>query len=88
VVEGVPTEPEIATVKFYPNLELARRIAADIGRDDAHEVYRAMERRCPGVLFIHVRLNELSRDQYDDLCYAVESEITRSRPAPLLKLEA
>jgi hypothetical protein len=77
-------EPEIEAVRFLPNLTLARSNAADLGRNDPVEVYRAIERRCPCVLMIHGRYDELSRDQYDDLCYAVELELTR-RP---LKLEA
>jgi hypothetical protein len=59
---------------------------ADIECDDAHEVHRAIERRCPGVLIISVRFDEMSRDEYDDLCFAIESEIARSRVLAL-KLE-
>ena len=66
-------------MKFFPNLSLAKRIAVDIGCDDAHEVHRAIERRCPGVLHIRVRSDELSRDQYDDLCFAIESEVAKRR---------
>jgi hypothetical protein len=58
-------------------------MAADLGHGDAVDVYRAIQRRCPGVLFIHARYDELSRDQYEDVCHAVESELSR-RP---LKLE-
>ena len=68
-------------MKFLPNLSLARRIAADIDCDDAREVHRAIQRRCPGVLQIHVTIDELSRDQYDDLCFAVESEVAMLRRA-------
>jgi hypothetical protein len=49
-------------VKLFPNLNLAKRIAADIGCDDAHEVHRA-----------------LSRDRYEDLCFAIQSEVVRLR---------
>ena len=70
-------------MRFLPNLALARRMAADLGHGDEVEVYSAIQRRCPGVLFIHARYDELSRDQYENLCYAVESELSR-RP---LKLE-
>jgi hypothetical protein len=84
MVVRVPPEPEVQTMRVLPNLALARRIAAEVRRTDAVEVYRALERRCPGVLRLSVRLDELSRDQYDDLCCAVELELTR-RP---LKLEA
>jgi len=66
-------------VKFLPNLAFAKRVAADIGCDDAREVHRAMQRRCPGVLSIDVRSSDLSRDQYEDLLYAVESEVARAR---------
>ncbi len=74
-------------MKFFPNLSLAKRIAADIGCDDAHEVHRAIQRRCPGVLHISVRCDELSRDAYDDLCFAIQSDMGRLRRGPL-KLEA
>lgn len=47
---------------------------------------RAMGRRCPGVLSINVRRDELSREMYEDLCYAVESELVCSR-IPALRLE-
>lgn len=63
--------------RFLPSFGLARRIAADIGAADAGEVYRAIERRAPGVLFVNARVDELSRDQYEDLCFAVESELRR-----------
>ena len=76
----IPAESdEVSAVKFLPNLSLAKRIAVDIGCDDAHEVHRAIQQRCPGVLQIHVRLDELSRDEYDDLCFAIELEITQRR---------
>ncbi len=72
-------------MKWYPNLSLAKRIAVDIGCDDPLEVYRAIQRKASGVLFINARFDELSADQYEDLCYAIESEIARvrrgSRPA-------
>ena len=65
--------------RFLPNLALARRVASDIGCDDPIEVHRAIQRRAPGVLVIHRQFEELSADQYADLCYAIESEIERSR---------
>jgi hypothetical protein len=57
---------------------LAKRIAADLGVDDVRAVQEAIKRRAPGVLSIHVRFDELSRDQYDDLCDAVEDELCTS----------
>jgi hypothetical protein len=85
----VPAESKVApTMKFLPNLNLAKRIAADIGCHDAHEVHRAIQRRCPDVLQIHLTFDELSRDQYDDLCFAIESEVGQlRRTARPLKLE-
>jgi hypothetical protein len=62
-------------LRFTPNLALAKRIAVDIGCDDALKVHRTIQRRCPGVLRIHVTFPELSRDEYEDLCYAIESEV-------------
>lgn len=85
--QGVPADAEIKAVKFLPNLSLAKRIADDIGCDDILEVHRALKRRSPGVLRIHVRFAELSRDEYEDLCFAIESEVARSR-LPALRLEA
>jgi hypothetical protein len=90
MVHHVPAESEITALKFLPNLSLARRVAADIGCNDAHEVHRAIQRRCPGVLQIHVRRDELSREEYEDLCFAIESEVAharRVRGVPMLKLE-
>ena len=74
-------------MRFLPNLSLAKRIAADIGCDDARAVYRAIQRRCPGVLHISVRSDDLSRESYEDLCFAIESEVARLRRGPL-RLEA
>lgn len=79
-------------MRFLPNLSLARRIAADIGCDDARAVYRAIQRRCPGVLHISVGSDDLSRESYEDLCFAIQSEVGRLSRGPLsrgaLKLEA
>lgn len=83
MVDDVQAEPEIALVKFWPNLSLARRIAIDIDCNDAYEVHRAIQRRCPGVLHISVKLDEMSREAYEDLCYAIESEMARSRGGAL-----
>jgi hypothetical protein len=58
-------------------------MAADLGHGDEVEVYSAIQRRCPGVLFMQARYDELSRDEFEDVCYAVECELSR-RP---LKLE-
>jgi hypothetical protein len=66
------------TRRFYPNLSLAKRIARDIARDDVLEAYRAIQRRAPGLLFINARFDELSNDQYADLCFAIESEVERT----------
>jgi hypothetical protein len=38
-----------------------------------------MQRRCPGVLRIDVRYAELSGDEYEDLCFAIESEVAETR---------
>jgi hypothetical protein len=51
---------------------LARRIPLDLGVDDVG-VVDALKRRAPGAL--ELRADELARDQYDDLCDAVEPEI-------------
>jgi hypothetical protein len=80
----VPAEQEVSTVKFLPNLSLAKRIGADIGCDDPLEVHRAIQRRCPGMLRMNVRFPELSREMYEDLCFAVESEIARPSTLRLL----
>jgi hypothetical protein len=76
-------------VKLFPNLYLARRIAVDIGCDDPHEVHRAMQPKAPGLLFINARRDELTRDQYEDLCYAIELELKRvARPLRLVPAQA
>jgi hypothetical protein len=73
------------TLRFTPNLALATRIARDIERDDVLEVYRAIQRRASGLLFINARFDELSSDQYADLCFAIESEVNRAaRPLRLV----
>jgi hypothetical protein len=77
--QHVPAEQEIKTVKFLPNLSLAKRIAVDIGCDDRLEVPRAIQRRAPGLLFINARFDELSREQYEDLCFAIECDVGRLR---------
>jgi hypothetical protein len=74
-------------VKFFPNLSIAKRVAADIGCDDPHAVHRAIQRRCPGVLHLSVKFDDLSRESYEDLCFAIQSEIARLTRGPL-KLEA
>jgi hypothetical protein len=71
------------TPRFTPNLALAKRIAGDIGSDNALEVYAVIQRRAPGLLVINARFDELSRDQYEDLCFAIESELQRY-PRPRL----
>jgi len=53
---------------------VAKRIAADLGVADAYVVQDALKRRAPGVLF-DVRLDELSREQLEDLADAVQSEL-------------
>jgi hypothetical protein len=53
----------------------AKRIAADLRVDDPYTVHDALKRRSPGVLLPDVRADEFSRDQLDDLCDAVESEL-------------
>jgi hypothetical protein len=58
---------------------VAKRIAADLALADPYVVQEALRRRAPGVLSIGFRVDELSRDQYDDLCDAVESELSRSK---------
>jgi hypothetical protein len=73
-------EVQAMTVRYRPNLALAKRIASDLGRDDVLEVYGAIQRRALGLLFINARFDELSRDQYEDLCSAIKSELGR-RPA-------
>jgi hypothetical protein len=67
------------TLRFTPNLALAKRIASDIGCEDVPDVYGAIQRRAPGVLFINAQFDELSRDQYEDLCFAIESELQSLR---------
>jgi hypothetical protein len=47
------------------------------------EVHGALQRRCPGLLFIDARRYELNRTEYEDVCYAVESELRRL-PRPRL----
>jgi hypothetical protein len=67
------------TLRFRPNLALAKRIAGDIGYENVLEVYQAIQRRAPGLLVVNARFGELSRDQYEDLCFAIESELQRVR---------
>jgi hypothetical protein len=74
-------------MKFQPNMALARRVPSDIGCDDVDEVYRAIERRCAGLLFIDARRYELNRTEYEDVCFAVELELARGR-RHRLRLEA
>jgi hypothetical protein len=70
-------------VKLFPNLNLAKRVALDIGCDDPQAVYRAMQRRYPGVLHVSMRFDELSRESYEDLCFAIQSEVARLTRGPL-----
>jgi hypothetical protein len=65
------------SARFLPSFSLARRIAADIGAVDPADVYGAIQRRAPGLVLFHARGDELSKDQYEDLCFAVESELGR-----------
>jgi hypothetical protein len=67
------------SVRNTPNLALAKRIADDIGSGDVLEVYRAIQRRAPGVLFVNARFDELSRAQYEDLGFAIQAELERLR---------
>jgi hypothetical protein len=78
--------PLCALLALAPAISTAQTSTDAALRPDAHEVHRAIERRFPGVLHITVRFDEMSRDEYDELCYAIESEIARSRVLAL-KLE-